>query len=69
MSAPSAKRGDSVKFARSYATPTKKLNLNYTENIVFDIFFTDACLRIDGSDSSHDIAMYIRSRARAAGRP
>ena len=25
----SAKRGDSVKFARSYATPTKKLNLRF----------------------------------------
>ena len=29
VSAPSAKRGDSVKFARSYATPTKKLNLRF----------------------------------------
>ena len=27
VSAPSAKRGDSVKFARPYATPTKNLNL------------------------------------------
>ena len=29
MSAPSAKRGDSVKFVRPYATPTKKLNLRF----------------------------------------
>ena len=29
VSAPSAKRGDSVKFVRPYATPTKKLNLRF----------------------------------------